>query len=161
MSRLRLIRGAVVLAAVLLLAGAIAFMFAAPPNRAAELERQVEFPAIWTPTEPADGVPWRGAEVTVQAGGEAQLINVPGGQIQHGENTVCVARSENLFTGPATWTGRAEGYIELNYEGGSMVLVPDSGKFGSLGWIDASVPFCGGEPAAIFGLRSAPKLPAG
>lgn len=132
----------------------VVVMFTAPPNAAAELEQQVVFPAVWTATDPADDVPWRDAEVSMEADGTAHLTNAPGGQIQQTGTTFCVVRSKSLFTGPAKWTARAEGYVEFSYEGGSLLFVPDSGRFGSLDWIDTSVPFCGIEAAAAFGLRS-------
>lgn len=153
--------GAVVLAAALTLAVVVALMFAVRPDPARELEEQVIFPAVWTPTDPDDDMSWRDAEVSLEADGAAQLGNVPGGRIQQSEGILCLVRSEGLFTGPAQWTARAGGYVELSYEGGSLVLVPHSGKFGSADWIDASIPFCGDEPAATFGLRSDPKLGAG
>lgn len=152
--RQRGILGAVILAATLVLAAAVVSMFAARPNPAAELEQQVLFPAVWTPTAPDDDVVWRDAEVTLEAGGAAQLTKAPGGQIQQIGGTLCVARTGELFTGTAEWTVRAEGYVDLSYEGGSLAFVPDTGKLGSLDWIDISVPFCGDEEAATFGLRS-------
>lgn len=161
MRRLRTLIGVVVLALLLALAAVVAIMFATPPNPAAELDEQIEFPAMWTPTVPDDGVPWQGAEIHLEVGGAAQLINAPGGEIQQTDGTLCIARSEDLFTGAAEWDVRADGYIELTYEGGSLVLVSDSGKFGSLDWMDVSTPFCGNEPDATFGLRSALKSQAG
>lgn len=149
--RVLVVTGLVALAA----AGAVLFVVAAQPSRSTEFQQQVVFPALWTPSYPEDDVPWRGAEVNLEANGAAHLVNAPGGEIERSEGSPCVVRSRDLFTGSARWTIGAKGTIEVSYGGGELILVPDSGKFGSVDWIDVSVPFCGTESAATFGLRSA------
>lgn len=144
------------LAGVLLLAMTVGLLVVVVTGseRSRGIEGRVIFPAVWTPTNPDDDVPWRGAELRLEEDGSAQLTQVPGGEVQGSGGSACVLRSRALLTGPADWDVDSKGLLRIHHQDGSLILRPDQGKFGSVDWIDVSVPLCG-ESAATFGLRSA------
>ena len=134
----------------------VAVAVATRQEPSATLKSQVTFPAVWRISAPEDDVQWRSAEVRLEEDGTAYLVDGPGGEVVQTADLPCIAGSPEVFTGRASWSVAPGGLLTISYAGGSLVLIPDSGKFGTVDWGSVLVPFCDAKEGAWFGLIPTP-----
>lgn len=141
-------RYAVVLSALVLLAGGLAGCGERTPESRAEAPAAWEGGRIDSDSSPADPR----LTVTIFPGGAAAVENAPEGQWVKTESGICVDATDGVYSGPAKWSWFHDTGLQLEYDDSAVIFWAWPGRFGSYDWAELKAVACRGERTWGLGL---------
>jgi len=108
---------------------------------------QLVFPITWTPATPEAGVPWADSQIDIRIDGSGEVRDLPVGLISSAEDgMVCVGLSDELHSGPITWS-MAGGQLKISAGEEFALFSPWTGPGDGADWGSMREAFCDGSYA--------------
>jgi len=110
-------------------------------------ESRPQAPAQWDggdisrPPEPGDLT----MSLAIWPDGSADLVNIPGGQWIRTDDGICWDDTDEVYSGPATWTFFKQRGIEVKFDDSDVIFWAWPGKFGSYDWSEFRIFNCSGD----------------